>query len=132
VITSLLASLKVKIGIVFSFNSDSGVLGLDTIRRIPDGVSYFYKIQDAFSQFDENVAMIINLSSDIMPEEITVPTDSEKRSESSRATPSTVTRPIRYEAAAAAAATEVASEVTEGAAAAAPVAAATVSPILES
>ena len=122
VITSVLASLKVKIGLVFSFNSDSGVLGLDTIRRIPDGVSYFYKIQDAFSQFDENVAMIINLSSNITPEEITVPTDSEKRFESSRATPSAVTRPIRYEAAAAAAAaarTEVASEITEGAAAAA-------------
>lgn len=85
VITSFLSSLKVKMGILFSFKSDSGVLGLDTIRHIPSGASFFYKIQDAFAHFDDNVAMIINLASDISPTEITTPNESEKGGEYARA-----------------------------------------------
>ena len=85
IITSFLASLKVKFGILFSFKSDSGVLGLDAIRHIPGGASFFYKIQDAFAHFDDNVAMIINLASDISPTEITTPNESEKGREYARA-----------------------------------------------
>jgi hypothetical protein len=84
-LTSFLAKLKVKIGILFSFNSDSGVLSLETINHVsalyPGGVSYFYKIQDAFTQFDENIAVILNLGSDVKPEEITTPMYYEKQRE---------------------------------------------------
>jgi 3'-phosphoadenosine 5'-phosphosulfate sulfotransferase (PAPS reductase)/FAD synthetase len=89
VVASYLASLKVKLGLLFSFKSDSGVLALNTISRIsgmyPGGVSFFYRIQDAFSHFNDNVSLIINLASDIQPEQTTLPNSSEKKGESSRA-----------------------------------------------
>ena len=50
----------------------------------PGGISYFYKIQDAFTQFDENVAVILNLGSDIITDEITIPMYSEKQKEAKR------------------------------------------------
>ena len=87
-LTSFLSKMKVKVGILINPQSELGVVSILSLQSLvelyPNGVSFFHRIQDAFSTFDDKIRMIINLSVSTSPDDFIFPSDTEKNHELQR------------------------------------------------